>query len=69
MASSLLKAVYNPKAFFPHAASLRQAFAHCGRFLTAASRRSLGRISVPVWLVNLSIQLLIVALVSNYLTN
>ena len=69
MASSLLKAVYNPKAFFPHAASLRQAFAHCARFPTAASRRSLGRVSVPVWLIVLSDQLRIVALVSRYLTN
>src|SRR5881397_2005325 len=69
VASSLLKAVYNPKAFFPHAASLRQAFAHCARFPTAASRRSLGRVSVPVWLIVLSDQLRIVALVSHYLTN
>ncbi len=36
---------------------------------TAASRRSLGRVSVPVWLIILSNQLLIVALVSHYLTN
>ena len=66
MASSLLKEVYNPKAFFPHAASLRQAFAHCARFPTAASRRSLGRVSVPVWLIVLSDQLRIVALVGRY---
>ncbi len=52
-----------------HAALLRQAFAHCAIFLTAASRRSLGRISVPVWLIILSDQLPIVALVSRYLTN
>jgi hypothetical protein len=69
VASSHLKAVYNPKAFFPHAASLRQAFAHCARFPTAASRRSLGRVSVPVWLIVLSDQLRIVALVSRYPTN
>ena len=69
MASSLLKEVYNPKAFFPHAASLRQAFAHCARFPTAASRRSLGRVSVPVWLIVLSDQLPIVALVGRYPTN
>ena len=69
MASSLLKAVYNPKAFFPHAASLRQAFAHCARFPTAASRRSLGRVSVPVWLIVLSDQLRIVALVGRYPAN
>src|SRR5206468_9113076 len=68
-ASSLLKGVYNPKAFFPHAALLRHAFAHCARFPTAASRRSLGRVSVPVWLIVLSDQLPIEALVSRYLTN
>ncbi len=61
--------VYNPKAFFPHAASLRQAFAHCGRFPTAASRRSLGRVSVPVWPPTLSGRLRIVALVGRYPTN
>ena len=60
---------YNPKAFFTHAALLRQAFAHCGRFPTAASRRSLGRVSVPMWPFTLSGRLLIVALVSRYLTN
>ncbi len=48
--SSLTKAVYNPKAFFPHAAWLDRACAHCPKFPTAASRRSLGRVSVPVWL-------------------
>ncbi len=36
---------------------------------TAASRRSLGRVSVPVWLIFLSEQLEIVALVSLYPTN
>ena len=61
--------LYNPKAFITHAASLRQAFAHCARFPTAASRRSLGRVSVPVWLIFLSEQLPIGALVSHYLTN
>jgi hypothetical protein len=69
LASSLLKGVYNPKAVFPHAALLRHAFAHCARFPTAASRRSLGRVSVPVWLIVLSDQLPIEALVSRYLTN
>src|SRR4029450_655562 len=67
--SSQLKGVYNPKAFFPHAALLRHAVAHCARFPTAASRRSLGRVSVPVWLIVLSDQLPIAALVSLYLTN
>ena len=46
--------VYNPKAVFPHAASLHQAFAHCAISPTAASRRSLGRVSVPMWPFNLS---------------
>ena len=61
--------LYEPKPFFTHAALLRQAFAHCGRFPTAASRRSLGRVSVPMWPFILSDRLLIVALVSRYLTN
>jgi hypothetical protein len=61
--------VYNPKAFILHAASLRQAFAHCGRFSTAASRRSLGSVSVPVWPVNLSARLPVIALVGRYPTN
>src|SRR5665213_3703300 len=67
--SSHIKAVYNPKAFLLHAALLHQAFAHCGKFPTAAFRRSLGRVSVPVWLIILSDQLMIVVLVSHYLTN
>ncbi len=67
--SSLIKEVYNPKAFLPHAVLLRQACAHCGKFPTAASRRSLGRVSVPVWLLILSDQLPIVALVGFYPTN
>ncbi len=67
--SSLLEVLYNPQAFFTHAALLDQAFAHCPIFPTAASRRSLGRVSVPVWLIVLSDQLRIVALVSHYLTN
>src|SRR5690625_1758703 len=37
------------RAVFRHAAWLRQSFLHCARFLTAASRRRLGRVSVPVW--------------------
>ena len=67
--SSLLKAVYNPRAFIPHAVSLHQAFAHCAIVPAAASRRSLGRVSVPVWLIVLSDQLPVLALVSRYLTN
>ncbi len=64
-----MKAVYNPKAVIPHAALLHQASAHCAIFPTAASRRSLGRISVPMWPVALSGRLPVEALVSHYLTN
>ena len=67
--SFLPKELYNPKAFFTHAEWLDQGCPHCPKFPTAASRMSLGRVSVPVWLVVLSDQLLIVALVSLYLTN
>ncbi|MFM2127829.1 MAG: hypothetical protein RIQ86_342, partial [Actinomycetota bacterium] len=49
--------------------SLGQSFLHCPIFPTAASRRSLGRVSVPVWPVALSGRLPVVALVSLYLTN
>ena len=57
------------KHFIYHAASLRQAFAHCGIFSTAASRRSMGRVSVPSVGVRLSPPLRVIALVSRYLTN
>ncbi len=65
----MVKGVYNPKAVIPHAASLRQAFAHCAIFPTAASRRSLGRVSVPVWPVALSGRLPVNALVGHHPTN
>ncbi len=61
--------VYNPKTFFPHAALLGQGFPHCPIFPTAASRRSLDRVSVPVWPITLSGRLPIVDLVGRYLTN
>ena len=67
--SSLITEFYDPKTFITHAALLRQAFAHCGRFPTAASRRSLDRVSVPVWPFILSDRLLIVALVGRYPSN
>ena len=65
-ACSQTKEVYNPKASIPHAASLHQACAHCAIFPTAASRRSLGRISVPMWPVALSGRLPVEALVGRY---
>ena len=67
--SSLTTEFYDPKTFFTHAALLGQTFVHCRRFPTAASRRSLGRVSVPMWPITLSGRLCIVALVSRYLTN
>ena len=57
------------RAVFLHAAWLDQAPAHCPIFLTAASRRSLVRVSVPVWGIPLSGPLTIVALVCRYHTN
>ena len=69
VASSIAKGVYNPKAFIPHAASLHQACAHCAIFPTAASRRSLGRISVPMCPYTLSGRIPVAALVGHYPTN
>ena len=61
--------LYNPKAFFTHAVYLDQGCPHCPIFLTAANRSCLGRVSVPMWLIVLSDQLKIVALVGLYPTN
>ena len=67
--SSPATELYTPKGFIIHAALLRQGFPHCAKFPTAASRRSMGRVSVPLWLIILSNQLLIVALVVIYTAN
>ena len=67
--SSPSTVLYNPKAFVAHAASLGQACAHCRRSSTAASRRSLASVSVPVARVVLSNPLGISALVGRYPTN
>ena len=67
--SSLPTELYDPKAFITHAAWLGQAFAHCPIFPTAASRRSLDRVSVPVWLIVLLDQLPVFALVGHYPAN
>ena len=56
------------RTFFPHAAWLDQISIHCPIFLTAASRRSLDRVSVPVWGTSLSGPLNIVVMVGRYLT-
>ena len=67
--SSPAKELYNLSAFFIHAASLRQTSVHCGIFLAAASRRSLGRISVPMCPFTLSGRIPIIALVGLYPPN
>ena len=59
--SSLIKGFYNLPAFIIHAASLRQGSPHCGIFLAAASRRSLGRISVPMCPFTLSGRIPVIA--------
>ncbi len=69
LGSPLRKAFYTPKSFFRHAASLVQAFAHCPIFSTAASRRSLARVSVPVLADKLSLRLPVIALVGRYPAN
>ena len=69
LSSSSNTEVYNPRTFILHAALLGQSCLHCPIFLTAASRRSLDRISVPVWPIILSDRLNIIGLVGRYLTN
>ncbi len=66
---TLRERTLQPEGLRRHAASHRQAFAHCGLFSTAASRRSLGSVSVPVWPDTLSGRLPIVTLVGHYPTN
>ena len=69
LSSSHRTKVYNPKTFILHAALLHQGFPHCAISPTPASRRSLGRVSVPMWPFNLSVRLPIVALVGRYPAN
>ena len=64
-----MKELYDQIVFITHVVLLDQGCPHCPIFPTAASRRSLGRVSVPVWLIILSDQLPIVALVGHYPTN
>ena len=61
--------IYDQKTYITHAALLRWVFPHGARFPTAASRRSLDRVSVPVWLIVLFYQLPVVALVGRYPAN
>ncbi len=64
-----LTVVYTPRGFDLHAASLRQAFAHCAISVTAALRGGPGSVSVPIWRANLSVPLRVEVLVSRYLAN
>ncbi len=66
---SLIKGVYDPRAFVLHAVLLRQGCPHCAIFLAAATRRYMVRVSVPLWGITLSRPLPVLALVSFYLTN
>src|SRR5687768_12793097 len=68
-ASLLPTGLYDPKTFITHTAWLDQGCPHCPIFPTAASRRSLDRVSVPVWLVVLSDQLPVLGLVGRYPAN
>ncbi len=63
------KSGLQPEGLLPARGMAGSGLPHCPKFPTAASRRSLGRVSVPVWLVVLSDQLQIEGLVSLYLTN
>ncbi|MBA0765865.1 hypothetical protein Gotri_014982 [Gossypium trilobum] len=56
------KEVHDLWAFYLYAVLLCQAFVYCKKFPTTASRRSLGRVPVLVWLIILSDQLLIIVL-------
>ena len=68
-ASSQRKELYTPKGVFIHVTSLRQTFVHCGRFSTAASRRSMARVAVPFLGVALSRPLPVIDLVVYYTAN
>ena len=61
--------VYNPKTVILHAALHHQGCPHCELFSTAATRRCLDRVSVPVCLIVLSDQGPVVALVGRYPAN
>ena len=64
-----LKKFTNHRSVFLHATWLVQTLVHWPIFLTAASRRSLVRVSVPMWGTFLSEPLSIVGLVGRYPAN
>ena len=65
----MAKEVYNENAFILHAASRHQTFVHCVRFPVAATRRCVGRVSVPLCPSILSDRVPVVGLVGHYPTN
>ena len=65
----MAKGVYDPKAFILHAALRRQTFVHCARFPVAATRRCMGRVSVPFCPFPLSGRVPVIGLVGHYPTN
>ena len=67
--SITIKGVYDPRAFILHAVLRRQTFVHCVRFPVAATRRCMGRVSVPFWGNALSRPLPVIGLVGHYPTN
>ena len=67
--SITVKGVYDPKAFILHAALRRQTFVHCVRFPVAATRRCMGRVSVPFCPFPLSGRVPVIGLVGHYPTN
>ena len=64
-----LKRSLQPESLLPSRGVAGSGFRPLPNIPTAASRRSLGRVSVPMWPVNLSVRLLIVALVGRYPAN
>ena len=65
----MAKGVYDPRAFILHAALRRQTFVHCARFPVAATRRCMGRVSVPFCPFPLSGRVPVIGLVGHYPTN
>ena len=69
MTEEWLDFVISCRSGISHTYDIVEDFPHCAIFPTAASRRSLGRVSVPMWPVALSGRLLIVALVGRHPAN
>ena len=64
----MAKGVYDPRALILHAALRRQTFVHCARFPVAATRRCMGRVSVPFCPIPLSGRVPVIGMVGHYPT-